>query len=143
MAYLYPHRQAVTQVAGVPRRCRVGDDRVTSLAGSAYQGRVAEAIDALRASAPISGDGGNTGRFQAGEHQATTGLSGLVEGNASGHSGNGVILADLRGGLPRSQAFPRLIVFKAQYPVTMGMELFSPIGRVRRRRSRPRLRQCV
>lgn len=29
---------------------RVGDDRVTSLAGSAYQGRVAEAIDALRAS---------------------------------------------------------------------------------------------
>lgn len=53
---------------------RVGDDRVTSLAGSAYQGRVAEAIDALRASAPISGDGGNTGRFQAGEHQATTGL---------------------------------------------------------------------
>ncbi|MEN1574466.1 DUF637 domain-containing protein, partial [Pseudomonas aeruginosa] len=85
---------------------RVGDDRVTSLAGSAYQGRVAEAIDALRASAPISGDGGNTGRFQAGEHQATTGLSGLVEGNASGHSGNGVILADLRGGLPSFSSLP-------------------------------------
>ncbi|MFG9351461.1 DUF637 domain-containing protein, partial [Pseudomonas aeruginosa] len=85
---------------------RVGDDRVTSLAGSAYQGRVAEAIDALRASAPISGDGGNTGRFQAGEHQATTGLGGLVEGNASGHSGNGVILADLRGGLPSFSSLP-------------------------------------
>lgn len=122
---------------------RVGDDRVTSLTGSAYQGRVAEAIDALRASAPISGDGGNTGRFQAGEHQATTGLGGLVEGNASGHSGNGVILADLRAGLPSFSSLPRLIVFKAQCPVTMGMELFSPIGRVRRRRSRPRLRQCV
>ncbi|MFG9874827.1 DUF637 domain-containing protein [Pseudomonas aeruginosa] len=85
---------------------RVGDDRVTSLTGSAYQGRVAEAIDALRASAPISGDGGNTGRFQAGEHQATTGLGGLVEGNASGHSGNGVILADLRGGLPSFSSLP-------------------------------------
>ncbi|HHW2948303.1 TPA: DUF637 domain-containing protein, partial [Pseudomonas aeruginosa] len=85
---------------------RVGDDRVTSLAGSAYQGRVAEAIDALRASAPIPGDGGNTGRFQAGEHQATTGLGGLVEGNASGHSGNGVILADLRGGLPSFSSLP-------------------------------------
>ncbi|MBX5909565.1 DUF637 domain-containing protein, partial [Pseudomonas aeruginosa] len=85
---------------------RVGDDRVTSLAGSAYQGRVAEAIDALRASAPILGDGGNTGRFQAGEHQATTGLGGLVEGNASGHSGNGVILADLRGGLPSFSSLP-------------------------------------
>ncbi|MFF6520256.1 DUF637 domain-containing protein, partial [Pseudomonas aeruginosa] len=85
---------------------RVGDDRVTSLAGSAYQGRVAEAIDALRASAPISGDGGNTGRFQAGEHQATTGLGGLVEGNASGHSGNGVILADLRAGLPSFSSLP-------------------------------------
>ncbi|HHM5943411.1 TPA: DUF637 domain-containing protein, partial [Pseudomonas aeruginosa] len=85
---------------------RVGDDRVTSLAGSAYQGRVAEAIDALRASAPISGDGGNTGRFQAGEHQATTGLGGLVEGNASGHSGNGVILAELRGGLPSFSSLP-------------------------------------
>ncbi|EPB6485867.1 DUF637 domain-containing protein, partial [Pseudomonas aeruginosa] len=85
---------------------RVGDDRVTSLAGSAYQGWVAEAIDALRASAPISGDGGNTGRFQAGEHQATTGLGGLVEGNASGHSGNGVILADLRGGLPSFSSLP-------------------------------------
>ncbi|WP_254798381.1 DUF637 domain-containing protein, partial [Pseudomonas aeruginosa] len=85
---------------------RIGDDRVTSLAGSAYQGRVAEAIDALRASAPISGDGGNTGRFQAGEHQATTGLGGLVEGNASGHSGNGVILADLRGGLPSFSSLP-------------------------------------
>ncbi|WP_244247881.1 S-layer family protein, partial [Pseudomonas aeruginosa] len=85
---------------------RVGDDRVTSLAGSAYQGRVAEAIDALRASAPISGDGGNTGRFQAGEHQATTGLGGLVEGNASGHSGNGVILADLRGGPPSFSSLP-------------------------------------
>ncbi|TEQ99975.1 hypothetical protein IPC48_30965, partial [Pseudomonas aeruginosa] len=85
---------------------RVGDDRVTSLAGSAYQGRVAEAIDALRASAPISGDGGNTGRFQAGEHQATTGLGGLVEGNASGHSGNGVILADLRGGLLSFSSLP-------------------------------------
>ncbi|WP_255327616.1 DUF637 domain-containing protein, partial [Pseudomonas aeruginosa] len=85
---------------------RVGDDQVTSLAGSAYQGRVAEAIDALRASAPISGDGGNTGRFQAGEHQATTGLGGLVEGNASGHSGNGVILADLRGGLPSFSSLP-------------------------------------
>ncbi|MGV8677948.1 hypothetical protein ACV356_33125, partial [Pseudomonas aeruginosa] len=58
----------------------VGDDRVPSLAGSGYQGRVAEDIDALRAFAPISGDGGNTGRFQAGEHQATTGLGGLVEG---------------------------------------------------------------
>ncbi|HEJ5625356.1 TPA: DUF637 domain-containing protein, partial [Pseudomonas aeruginosa] len=85
---------------------RVGDDRVTSLTGSAYQGRVAEAIDALRASAPISGDGGNTGRFQAGEHQATTGLGGLVEGNASGHSGNGVILADLRSGLPSFSSLP-------------------------------------
>ncbi|HCE5986212.1 TPA: DUF637 domain-containing protein, partial [Pseudomonas aeruginosa] len=85
---------------------RVGDDRVTSLTGSAYQGRVAEAIDALRASAPISGDGGNTGRFQAGEHQATTGLGGLVEGNASGHSGNGVILADLRAGLPSFSSLP-------------------------------------
>ncbi|HFT8611932.1 TPA: DUF637 domain-containing protein, partial [Pseudomonas aeruginosa] len=85
---------------------RVGDDRVTSLIGSAYQGRVAEAIDALRASAPISGDGGNTGRFQAGEHQATTGLGGLVEGNASGHSGNGVILADLRAGLPSFSSLP-------------------------------------
>ncbi len=85
---------------------RVGDDRVTSLAGSAYQGRVAEAIDALRASAPILGDGGNTGRFQAGEHQATTGLGGLVEGNASGRSGNGVILADLRGGLPSFSSLP-------------------------------------
>ncbi|MEF2154388.1 DUF637 domain-containing protein, partial [Pseudomonas aeruginosa] len=85
---------------------RVGDDRVTLLAGSAYQGRVAEAIDALRASAPISGDGGNTGRFQAGEHQATTGLGGLVEGNASGHSGNGVILADLRAGLPSFSSLP-------------------------------------
>ncbi|MCO3676016.1 hypothetical protein FA142_25760, partial [Pseudomonas aeruginosa] len=85
---------------------RVGDDRVTSLTSSAYQGRVAEAIDALRASAPISGDGGNTGRFQAGEHQATTGLGGLVEGNASGHSGNGVILADLRGGLPSFSSLP-------------------------------------
>ncbi|HHK4225356.1 TPA: deaminase domain-containing protein, partial [Pseudomonas aeruginosa] len=85
---------------------RVGDDRVTSLTGSAYQGRVAEAIDALRASAPISGDGGNTGRFQAGEDQATTGLGGLVEGNASGHSGNGVILADLRAGLPSFSSLP-------------------------------------
>lgn len=44
--------------------------------------------------------------FQAGEHQATTGLGGLVEGNASGHSGNGVILADLRAGLPSFSSLP-------------------------------------
>ncbi|HHN4148774.1 TPA: DUF637 domain-containing protein, partial [Pseudomonas aeruginosa] len=99
--------QAGSDASGWSTQARhVGDDRVTSLAGSAYQGRVAEAIDALRASAPISGDGGNTGRFQAGEHQATTGLGGLVEGNASGHSGNGVILADLRGGLPSFSSLP-------------------------------------
>ncbi|WP_201269646.1 DUF637 domain-containing protein, partial [Pseudomonas aeruginosa] len=84
---------------------RVGDERVTSLTGSAYQGRVAEAIDALRASAPISGGGGNTGRFQTGENQATTGLGGLVEGNASGHS-NGIILAGLRGDLPSFSSSP-------------------------------------
>lgn len=85
---------------------RVGDDRVTSLAGSAYQGRVAEAIDALRASAPISGDGETLAVSRPVSTRRPRDWSGLVEGNASGHSGNGVILADLRGGLPSFSSLP-------------------------------------
>lgn len=122
---------------------RVGDDRVTSLAGSAYQGRVAEAIDALRASAPISGDGET---LAVSRPVSTRRPRDWVDSSRAMHrvtaamASSSPICAVV---YPRSQAFPRLIVFKAQCPVTMGMELFSPIGRVRRRRSRPRLRQCV
>ncbi len=122
---------------------RVGDDRVTSLAGSAYQGRVAEAIDALRASAPISGDGET---LAVSRPVSTRRPRDWVDSSRAMHrvtaamASSSPICAVV---YPRSQAFPRLIVFKAQRPVTMGMELFSPIGRVRRRRSRPRLRQCV
>lgn len=122
---------------------RVGDDRVTSLAGSAYQGRVAEAIDALRASAPISGDGET---LAVSRPVSTRRPRDWVDSSRAMHrvtaamASSSPICAVVS---PRSQAFPRLIMFKAQCPVTMGMELFSPIGRVRRRRSRPRLRQCV
>ena len=122
---------------------RVGDDRVTSLAGSAYQGRVAEAIDALRASAPISGDGET---LAVSRPVSTRRPRDWVDSSRAMHRVTAAMVSSspiCAVVHPRSQAFPRLIVFKAQCPVTMGMELFSPIGRVRRRRSRPRLRQCV